>query len=518
MASRRRTITSVSGTNVAFTTSRPGAFGDRPRSEFAGMFLIRESDARQARITGMRANTTSLGTDDGTTIASGADYKGFTIDAQPTPPFAVSDVVYMQSVDPVYEGDTDWREVGDDSAIMPAHAQPYRDLQRWSGGLLTLRGLGIWRSNWDSFERYTARANRQNDPSNGRDYPNMLTPGSMTEGFWNTHAATILGSYPVILTQISISGSGEVGTNLTATPAVIAPSSGLTRTYQWYKNGVAISGATSTTYTVVSGDIGANLTVWETISNGSGSQISRSSAVIGASAYAPNAVNSNGDWPYSSSISGIAVSKQGAVVLTFRQNSSWQNGTYFLVGANAGGTQRFHVRQWNTNAIWVEMTDDTGSGVGWISSNNEFLANNYYTFAFSWNTATSSFVARKRINGGSWVSVPNQVGSVAADKFNVSMPRIGLGTSNAAGAGGLVDCDIHDIWLSFGQQPDFTDAATLAKFLPTVSKGSDGSLPTGTAPDFFFSGPTSDFWTNRGLRGGLPQNGASYTTASVQPT
>lgn len=157
-------------------------------------------------------------------------------------------------------------------------------------------------------------------------------------------------------------------------------------------------------------------------------------------------------------------------------------------------------------------------GVFSWSANNEFLADNYYTLALSWDSATSTVVARKRIDGGSWVSVPQGSGGWIADGLSTPLGRMALGSSNGGPGGALINCDIHDIWMSFGQKPDFTNASVLASFLPTVSKGADGSLPTGTAPDFFFSGPTNDFFTNRGLRGGLPANGASYTTASVQPT
>ncbi len=65
---------------------------------------------------------------------------------------------------------------------------------------------------------------------------------------------TVLSGKPVI------AGEGIVGNTLTALNAAIAPF-GASATYQWYRNGVAISGANGTTYTLTAADLGRNITV-----------------------------------------------------------------------------------------------------------------------------------------------------------------------------------------------------------------------------------------------------------------
>lgn len=83
----------------------------------------------------------------------------------------------------------------------------------------------------------------------------------------------------------SISGSQIAGNTLTATSG--SWSGNPTYTYQWYKNGVAISGATSTTYITSTGDTGSSISVRVTATNVSGSAIASSSDVSILSATAP---------------------------------------------------------------------------------------------------------------------------------------------------------------------------------------------------------------------------------------
>lgn len=58
----------------------------------------------------------------------------------------------------------------------------------------------------------------------------------------------------------TISGTAKVGQQLTALPGTWTPST-VTFTYQWLRSGVAIAGATASTYTAVAGDAGAALSV-----------------------------------------------------------------------------------------------------------------------------------------------------------------------------------------------------------------------------------------------------------------
>ena len=72
--------------------------------------------------------------------------------------------------------------------------------------------------------------------------------------------AGLKGLAPVALEDVKVIGTGKVGTNLTLTPPVW-DNDFTTTTYQWQRDGVAISGATQTTYPVTVNDVGKALTV-----------------------------------------------------------------------------------------------------------------------------------------------------------------------------------------------------------------------------------------------------------------
>ncbi|UJP39758.1 hypothetical protein [Cellulomonas palmilytica] len=73
-------------------------------------------------------------------------------------------------------------------------------------------------------------------------------------------AAVMAGNAPVAKALPAITGTTKVGKTLTASRGTW-DSSGLTFTYQWLRNGTAISGATKNTYVLTSSDAGKKLSV-----------------------------------------------------------------------------------------------------------------------------------------------------------------------------------------------------------------------------------------------------------------
>jgi hypothetical protein len=97
------------------------------------------------------------------------------------------------------------------------------------------------------------------------------------------HAASnalgpITAAIPVNTVLPVISGTTAVGSTLTTTTGTWTNSpSGYA--YQWKKGGVSISGATASSYVLVSGDVGGTITVTVTATNGSGSGTATSAGV-----------------------------------------------------------------------------------------------------------------------------------------------------------------------------------------------------------------------------------------------
>jgi len=98
--------------------------------------------------------------------------------------------------------------------------------------------------------------------------------------------------------------------------------------------------------------------------------------------------------------------------------------------------------------------------------------------------------------------------------FTLANHAIGAGTSGS----GKFNGDLADVWHDMGTYIDLSDADERAKFRDSRGKpmhlGTDGSRPTGTAPEIFLSGATAGWETNDGTGGGFTENGALTSAAS----
>ena len=150
--------------------------------------------------------------------------------------------------------------------------------------------------------------------------------------------ATITGS-------VMISGTATWGQTLTANPSCTVPSSGCTfDNYQWYSNGTAISGATSSTYAIPKEQVGNTITVSvrakatnyanKTLTSSATAAIAKknlsvtatnySGAYDGSIHYATIKVNSsNTDWNGSTIVSGTSTSYGTNVTTSGTLNTSY---------------------------------------------------------------------------------------------------------------------------------------------------------------------------------------------------
>ena len=146
--------------------------------------------------------------------------------------------------------------------------------------------------------------------------------------------------------KVSISGTFSTGQTLTAVTTNLSGNGALT--YQWNRDGTAISGATNSTYTVVSADIGKNITVRVTRAGYSGYIDSPAvlpaltgtvsitgTAKVGQTLTANTAsIGGSGDISYQWKRNGTAIS--GATGSTYTLQSSDLNATFTVTVTRAG--------------------------------------------------------------------------------------------------------------------------------------------------------------------------------------
>ena len=102
-------------------------------------------------------------------------------------------------------------------------------------------------------------------PTSNSSTGNLVVPVTATGAAVNTAAPLISGS-PVVGDTLSCSTGTWSGVDTA------------TLTYQWLRDGAAIGGATSASYTLTSADQGHSLTCQVTAANGVGSPVSATSS------------------------------------------------------------------------------------------------------------------------------------------------------------------------------------------------------------------------------------------------
>ncbi|NRY61720.1 X2-like carbohydrate binding domain-containing protein [Clostridium beijerinckii] len=104
--------------------------------------------------------------------------------------------------------------------------------------------------------------------TNGEEYTfTVVAKNSVGLGEASQLSDIIIPQVPVMTGTVAITGTEKFGETLTAIPSI---SNGGTVTYQWNRDGVAIDGATGTTYKLVEADIGKIITVTITADEATG--------------------------------------------------------------------------------------------------------------------------------------------------------------------------------------------------------------------------------------------------------
>lgn len=251
-----------------------------------------------------------------------------------------------------------------------------------------------------------------------------------------------------------ISGSQIAGNQLTTSTGAWAGNP--TFTYQWYKNGVAISGATTNTYTTVSGDTGSSISVRVTATNVSGSAYASSADLSILSATAPintilPAISGSATVGLSISVStGSWTNSPVSYAYQWKRNgvniSGETNSTYTVVSGDVSTVLSCAV---TATTATTESNTATSTGVTAQNPSQDPDINGIFQFAATdgttleslnskWNGATSDYECR----GGNLQCTPSGVwnGAVAYYENNqlsdqqVQAKRPGSTFNTASGA------------------------------------------------------------------------------------
>ncbi len=175
-------------------------------------------------------------------------------------------------------------------------------------------------------------------------YPITIAGGSATNySFVTSDRGNLTINKATMEGSVSISGTAAYGQVLTAVPSLTNTE---TPTYQWKCNGVAISGATDTTYTLVTADIRATITVSATATgaNYQGTKDSAATPAVAKAAYAMGDVTFN---DYSVSYDGnpksieITGTLPSGVSVSYSGNGQTNPGTYSVTAHFTGDSTNY---------------------------------------------------------------------------------------------------------------------------------------------------------------------------------
>lgn len=214
-------------------------------------------------------------------------------------------------------------------------------------------------------------------------------------------------------------------------------------------------------------------------------------------------------------LTGAADSKLGIVSFWIRIDGG--NGSSRYIFYRSSGSIQNYIEIDSANKIWMFFDDSTNSPVVQLSSASTYLASaTWLHILASWDLANTT--GHYYIND---VSAPGDaIFTNNTIDYTLSDTEIG-----AAGTVGKFNGCIADLYFAPGQYLDFSLVSNRRKFISASGKpvhlGTDGSLPTGTAPIMYHhiddGEAVANFATNRGTGGNFTITG-SLDTASSSPS
>ena len=189
---------------------------------------------------------------------------------------------------------------------------------------------------------------------------------------------------PVNTVAPVVSGTATVGQTLSTTNGTWTGTATITFTYQWQRNGVDITSATSGTYTLVAADASNPIRCVVTGTNSYGNSSANSNATASVAAIAPGAPTIGAATATGESTATVAftapASNGGATITTYTATSSPAGGTGTLSQAGSGTITVTGLTQATSYTFTVTATNSVGTGSASAASNSITTTASYFNY------------------------------------------------------------------------------------------------------------------------------------------
>lgn len=241
----------------------------------------------------------------------------------------------------------------------------------------------------------------------------------------------------------------------------------------------------------------------------------------GLPAYIANAVDFDGTNDYlkrGAGFTGAADSSTGIISAWVRLDADTVSDAVIL--RSQGGKIRLNRRAGSVDPFLQLYLESTTGGLSLsAATSNYFSPSGWINILASWDTNFSAGNKLLHIYINNVSDIATKFDTDAA--FNVDYTETDWGVgANPNGNNLLWNGCMSEVYFAPGQYLDFSNSANRAKFISggkPVDLGSDGSLPTGTAPILYLKNPAASFGTNSGTGGNMTITG-TLDVASTSPS
>jgi alpha-tubulin suppressor-like RCC1 family protein len=260
---------------------------------------------------------------------------------------------------------------------------------------------------------------------------------------------------------------------------------------------------------------------WET-NKGSGGGFTENGALTtaasqpGTKVYAMNGVTFDGANDYltrGADLTGNADSNKVTGSFWVRRNGGI--GSVMYIQANTSA--RVYVTLAADNTVNIHGENTGGTAVLDLRTTSTITDANWHHILFSIDLSST---ASRHIYLDGVAETLNVTTYNTAGTIDFTRNDHSIGATIAGG--NKLNGDLADVWFDFGTYIDLSQPANRDKFrhssgLP-VYLGTDGSTPTGAAPEIFLTGATVSWESNQGLGGSFTENGALTDAGTAAPT